>query len=108
MYSGRKYMMDIVDDEPYVVLAQDSQAADRFQAALQCAFLTRLKKSDETLSNKELVEQSLAKTPGDAVALLERMEKAGWSTDMVRVDDSGIRVDWKAGGQDGSKESKTS
>ncbi len=108
MYSGRKYMMDIVDDEPYVVLAQDSQAADRFQAALQCAFLTRLKKNDETLSNKELVEQSLAKTPGDAVALLERMEKAGWSTDMVRVDDSGIRVDWKAGGQDGSEESKTS
>ncbi len=93
LYEGRNYLLDLVDDRPYVVLAEGSQGVDRFQAALQCIYLEQLQ--EEGVTGTELVSQSLAKTPDAPQAVLDEMERLGWSTDMIRLDDRGIRADWR-------------
>ncbi|MGV8119230.1 MAG: hypothetical protein AB2L14_05635 [Candidatus Xenobiia bacterium LiM19] len=42
-----------------------------------------------------LVEASLRKTPADPKALLKAMQKAGWSTDLLRSCDEGMWATWE-------------
>ncbi len=109
LYRGRNYMLDIVDNKPYVVMRDESKAPDRFLAVIQGVRAEKLLASDgykvkvasdgQEKANEWVLKESLSKTPADASHLLEQLKEAGWTTDKLRFFDDGERGDWNAEGQ---------
>lgn len=105
MYHGRRYMLDVRDGAPYIVLRADAELNDRFQAVMQAVLVERLMSSEEHAkrlaqdgpekTNAWLVSESLRKTPASVDPLVADMKAAGWSVDKMRFVDTGLRSKWE-------------
>lgn len=104
LYSGRNYILEVKDGKTSIVLHENVKEEERVSAVLQAIHVDRLKESEaykSLLSEKDsvkadrwLVRESLSKTPKDAKPMLENLQKAGWSTDLLRFYDTGKRAKW--------------
>jgi hypothetical protein len=105
LYKGRQYLLDLREGEPYVLLREGCEPQDRMQATLQIIRLEGLRASHAfarlqleqgtAAAERWLVKESLSQTPADVQPLLADMKKAGWSTDLIRLSDTGIRARWE-------------
>ncbi|MCA9796360.1 MAG: hypothetical protein KC910_31350, partial [Candidatus Eremiobacteraeota bacterium] len=94
LYGSRNYLLELVDGKPYVVMRKGAEAEDRFLAGLQCVTLDKLQAENPQADRDTLIRQSLQATPDDPKSLLKQLGQAGWSTDMIRVADDGLRAEW--------------
>lgn len=104
LYRARKYLLEVKQGVPQVVLAQDCSSTDRFAAALQWVQVERLRDTADfrqfvsqggpEAGDRWLVTESLKKVPSDVGPMLAELKQAGWSTDMLRFADSGQRARW--------------
>lgn len=94
LYAARKYLLELVDGKPYVVMRKGAEAEDRFLAGLQCVTIDKLQRENPQADRDTLISQSLQATPDNPTALLKQLGQAGWSTDMIRVADDGLRAEW--------------
>lgn len=102
LYQGRKYIVEVENSQPYIVLLDKCGPEDRFATVLQSTYIERLSTSEEFLkiqadqgqqaADRWLVEASLKKTPVDCRPLLEQLKEAGWSADALRFYDNGTRA----------------
>ncbi len=102
LYLGRKYIVEVENSQPYIVLLDKCGPEDRFATVLQSTYIERLSTSEEFLkiqadqgqqaADRWLVESSLKKTPADCRPLLEQLKEAGWSADALRFYDNGTRA----------------
>jgi hypothetical protein len=105
IYGGRNYMLDVKDGKPKIYLKKDCTPEDRFTATMQGIYVERLRGSEEyskklasggaAEADRWLIDASLKKTPADPKPLLKAMQKAGWSTDLLRSRDEGMRATWE-------------
>jgi hypothetical protein len=107
VYTGRNYILDVKDGESTIYLNKGCTPQDRILATIQGIHVERLREGDEykaVLSEKGtegadrwLMEASLKKTPRDPAPLLKDMQKAGWSVDVLKAKDDGLRSTWSGG-----------
>lgn len=103
LYKGRRYLLEVKDKQPLVVLDQESERDDALQAGYQCVMVGRLAASDEYAAKERelgaekaqrwLVEESFRRTPADLKPFLDKCERAGWSVDFVRMKRSSTRTE---------------
>jgi hypothetical protein len=104
LYSGRNYLLDVRNGDRAIYLNKGCTAEDRLVATMHGIYVDVLKESEnyrKILADKGsagadrwLIETSLNKTPADPKPLLKAMQKAGWSTDLLRSRDEGMRSTW--------------
>jgi len=107
LYKGRNYMLDVQEGKPVIYLRKGCTAEDRLLATMQGIYLERLRESEayrDLLAGKGareadtwLLEESLRKTPLSPGPLLQEMKKAGWSVDILKSCDGGVRATWGGG-----------
>jgi hypothetical protein len=104
LYAGRNYLLDVKEGKTSIYLNKRCTIEDRLTATIQGIYVDRLKNTDDygkLLADKGadtadhwLIKGSLEKTPSEVKPLLKAMERAGWSTDLLRSCDSGKRSTW--------------
>lgn len=105
IYKGRNYLLEAKSGKPYVVLRENANSEDRFTAASQAIRLEELARSDDyreriaseglAAADRWLTEVSLQRTPACSKALLQNLKVAGWTSDLVRIQDAGYRARWQ-------------
>ncbi len=110
LYAGRNYMLDVADGKTSIFMQKGCNAEDCLTATVQAIYADYMATGEEygKIVAKEgqdkadhwLLKSSLEKTPVDLKPLLGEMQKAGWSTDLLRPHDEGKRSTWSGIPQD--------